>query len=170
MEIEQLQKTIECLNHKIEVLENKLECISNFIGKTHCEFIPHNCNSNSISLQEYLNALMFKEEDLDEILTFDMLHFIKNVIKKNKGLPIYRDKIKPKILYHKKWTDFNKEHSKEILQYIHKKIIGVFSTWKNENNNRLNEDNFNLPLYIQKIFLLNDNIYTKFYYFLNTTY
>ena len=167
MDPEELKETIDHLNSKVETLEKKLELLTKFITNRDTDFEPTYYDTNmTYSLQEYLDTLMFKDHDLDEIITFDLLHFIKCLLKKYKGLPIHRDKKHIKIYYQNKWIDFNPDHSKEILQFIHKKIISLFSKWKAENNETLFEKNIDIPLYIQKIFLLNENTYKKLHDYL----
>lgn len=94
--INEILNQLNIINTKLCSLEQKLDHIllspQNNIKNTKTN------HTETYSLDVYLNSLEFKESDLDQITTFDMIYFAIKLIEKHKNIPL--------IYYQKKNNDF----------------------------------------------------------------
>ena len=142
---ENLIKLISELQNKVELLENRIKNLEN--NKS-------NENNREIDLDMYINMLELTTEDLNMVLINNFSVFIKNFIKNNNP-PFKRENRKIYINVKNNWEEFKKEHSDKIIKNIHKKLINIFT---------LESQKKDISLYINKVLLLEDNLYKKTYH------
>ena len=140
-----LIKLISELQNKVELLENRIKNLEN--NKS-------NENNREIDLDMYINMLELTTEDLNMVLINNFSVFIKNFIKNNNP-PLKRENRKIYINVKNNWEEFKKEHSDKIIKNIHKKLINIFT---------LESQKKDISLYINKLLLLEDNLYEKTYH------
>lgn len=142
---ENLIKLVTELQSKIELLENRIKNLEN-----------NECNEKTreIDLDMYINMLELTTEDLNMVLINNFSVFIKNFIKNNNP-PLKRENRKIYINVKNNWEEFKQEHSDKIIKNIHKKLINIFT---------LESQKKDISLYINKVLLLEDNLYEKTYH------
>ena len=97
--------------------------------------------------------LELTHEDLNMVLINNFTVFIKNFIKNNKP-PLNKEGKKIYINIKNNKVEFKREHSDKIIKNIHKKLINIFTIECEKND---------ISLYINKVLLLEENIYDKVY-------
>ena len=142
---ENLIKLISELQNKVELLENRIK---------NLEKNKSNENNRKIDLDMYINMLELTTEDLNMVLINNFSVFIKNFIKHNNP-PLKRENRKIYINVKNNWEEFKQEHSDKIIKNIHKKLINIFT---------LESQKKDISLYINKVLLLEDNLYKKTYH------
>ena len=142
---EKLVDLVERLENRILVLENRIKSL---------EINNNSINENrEIDLDIYLSMLELTYEDLNMVLINNFIVFIKNLTKNNKP-PFKREGKKIYINIKNNWEEFKREHSDKIIKSIHKKLINIFTMECQKKD---------ISLYINKVLLLEENIYEKVY-------
>ena len=138
---ENLIELVKDLQDKIVKLENRIEILEN----------NNNNENREIDLDIYLSMLELTYEDLNMVLINNFTVFIKYFIKNNK-LPFKKENRKIYINIKNNWEEFKREHSDKIIKNIHKKLINIFT---------IESQKKDISLYINKVLLLEENIYEK---------
>lgn len=141
---EKLVELVKKLENRIIILENRIKKMEN----------NNNNNENrEIDLDIYLSMLELTYEDLNMVLINNFTVFITIFIKNNK-LPFKKEGRKIYINIKNNWEEFKREHSDKIIKKIHKKLINIFT---------IESEKKDISLYINKVLLLEENIYEKVY-------
>ena len=139
---EKLIELVNKLENKIIVLENRIKNLE-----------INNNENREIDIDIYLSMLELTYEDLNMVLINNFTVFIKNFIKNNKP-PLKKENRKIYINIKNNWEEFKREHSDKIIKNIHKKLINIFTIECQKKD---------ISLYINKVLLLEENIYEKVY-------
>jgi hypothetical protein len=140
---ENLIELVKDLQDKLSILENRIKILEN----------NNNNEIRQLDLDRYINMLELTHEDLNMVLINNFTVFIKNFIKNNKP-PLNKEGKKIYINIKNNKVEFKREHSDKIIKNIHKKLINIFTIECEKND---------ISLYINKVLLLEENIYDKVY-------
>lgn len=168
--INDMYKLLINLNNKFEKLETDYNEIKKYVNITKnkidiIEYLNKNYDYSDFDFIKFLNSIEITNLELEKVFEKDYVDGIFQIIvdyieriKHNTNIPIKAFNNKEGILYiclssediDYNWTVIDDVHIKSIMKYFNRKLLPLFTKWKEVNEKQFDPDSFTM-IYVKNM-------------------